>query len=47
MGIVKSPIDLSGQGWIYWGGCRGVPFFLIKKKKLQIIDSNLNNTANT
>ena len=36
-----------GQGWIYWGGVGWVPFFLIKKKKLQIIDSNLNNTANT
>ena len=24
-----------------------LPFFVIKKKKLQIMDSNLNNTANT
>ena len=46
-------MDLLGGGGgvhppqLWLGGCRGVPFFLIKKKKIQIIDSNLNNTANT
>ena len=46
--------NFDGMDLLGGGGCTppqpwqgGVPFFLIKKKKLQIIDSNLNNTTNT
>ena len=35
------------QGWIYWGYVGDFTPLIIKKKKGQIIDSNLTNTANT